>query len=212
MKSVMFVFTFKVSANLNLSHCFIKLNFMNTISIKSFFAAAIACGMLLSSASTWSAEPFSAPTQTKVDAYKKKLTDWAANPAIVAAVKEVNTKGGLVGMTNAKWNDLDDKDVVVKGFETSKAGLLIKKWEEDASINKLVLRDEKGNLVAANSKPLIYNNSARPLFVNTMKGQAWAANEIKPDPTTGIKSVQVGAPVMDGGKVIGVIHAGITAE
>lgn len=153
-----------------------------------------------------------APVQAKTEQYKKKLAEWAANPVIIAAVKEVNASGGLAGMTNGKWNDLDDKDPVVKAFETNKAGALIKKWEEDPAINKLVLRDAKGNLVASSAKPLVYNNGNRPVFVNTAKGQVWAAAEIKPDPTTGIKSVQAGAPVIDAGKVIGVIHAGITAD
>ena len=178
--------------------------------IKTLSVTAIAFGLLLPGAPAWSADALAAPVQTKVDVYKKKLTEWAANPAVVTAVKEANTKGAA-GMTNAKWNDLDDKDAAVKGFETGKVGVLIKKWEEDTSINKLVLRSEKGDLVAANSKPLIFNNSARPLFANAIKG-VWAASEIKPDPTTGIKSIQVGAPVMDGGKIIGLIHAGVTAE
>lgn len=103
-------------------------------------------------------------------------------------------------------------DPAVKAFENSKAGVLIRKWEEDKGINKLVLRDEKGNLVASSAKPLVYNNAVRPVFANPIKGQVWAASEIRPDRTTSIKSVQAGAPVMDGGKVIGVIHVGITAE
>ena len=75
-----------------------------------------------------------------------------------------------------------------------------------------MLRDEKANLVAASIKPLLFNNLARPVYTMAIKGQVWAAAEIKPDPTTGIKSVQASAPVMDGGKVIGVIHTGITVE
>jgi len=71
------------------------------------------------------------------------------------------------------------------------------------------VRDEKGNLVAASTKPLLYNNAVRPVFMNAIKGQAWSDTKVLPDPTTQIKSVQASAPVMDGGKVIGVIHVGI---
>ena len=180
--------------------------------IKTLVATGLAAGLALATPMTWAADALPAPMQAKTEQYKKKLAEWAAHPVIVAAVKEVAAKGGVAGMTNGKWNDLDEKDPVVKSFETSKAGMLVKKWEEDTGINKLVLRDDKGNLVASSAKPLVYNNAARPVFVNAIKGQVWAASEIKPDPTTGIKSVQAGAPVMEGGKVIGVIHVGITAE
>ena len=168
--------------------------------------------MMSFSLSAAASEPLPAPLQAKVDTYKKKLVEWAANPAIISAVKESNTGGGVPGMTNGKWDELEAKSPAVVVFETNKAGLLLNKWEEDKGINKLVLRDEKGNLVAASIKPLLYNNATRPVHINGMKGQAWAAAEVKPDPTTQIKSVQASAPVMDGGKVIGVIHTGITVE
>ena len=185
---------------------------MNKHSFNTLYAAGLAAGLFFAGVAASAADPMPAPVQAKVEAYKKKLVEWGANPAVVAAVKESNAKGGIAGMTNGKWNDLDEKDPVVKAVETSKAGVLVNKWEEDKNINKLVVRDEKGNIVAASGKPLIYNAASRPAVANAIKGQVWAADEIKPDPTTGIKSVQAGAPVMDGGKVIGVIHAGITAE
>jgi hypothetical protein len=77
---------------------------------------------------------------------------------------------------------------------------------------KLVLRDEKGNLVAASLKPVIYNNAARPPFANAIKGAAWVDKEVKPDPSSGVKGVQVSAPVMDGGKAIGVLHSAVNAD
>lgn len=177
-------------------------------------AIRLAAALALSMPATWACAADALPpaAQAKVETYKGKLVGWAAHPAIVAAVREVNAKGGLPGMTNGKWNDLDEKDPTVTAFETSKAGVLIKQWEADPGINKLVLRDERGNLVAASTKPLIYNNASRPAFSQPIKGHVWAASEIRPDPTTGVKSVQAGVPVMDGDKVIGVIHAGITTE
>ncbi|HYD61237.1 MAG TPA: hypothetical protein VEC35_12810 [Noviherbaspirillum sp.] len=170
--------------------------------------------MMLTCACTaaFSAEPISPALQAKVDKYKQKLAQWAADPAIVAAVKEANAKGPLAGMTNSKWQEVEDKDPVARAFITNKAGSLVTKWEEDKEINKLVVRDEKGNLVAASTKPLLYNNAVRPVYINGMKGQPWAASNVAPDPTTQIKSVQASAPVLDAGKVIGVIHVGITTE
>lgn len=177
---------------------------------KSLSVAALAACMALANVSVAAADGLPAPLQAKVDKYKQKLVDWAANPTIVAAVKEANAKGGAAGMSNSKWLEVEDNNPTATVFSTNKAGALLKKWEEDQGINKLVLRDEKGNLVAASTKPLLYNNAVRPVFINGMKGHAWAAAAVLPDPTTQIKSVQASAPVLDGGKVIGVIHTGIT--
>ena len=185
---------------------------MKQIAKKSIIGGALAACLALASFSAAAADPLPAPLQAKVDKYKLKLVEWAANPAIVAAVKEANAHSNPDGMTNSKWIEVDDKSPTATAFSSSKAGALVKKWEEDQGINKLVVRDEKGNLVAASTKPLLYNNAVRPVYINAMKGQPWAAPGIAPDPTTQIKSVQASAPVLSGGKVIGVIHTGITSE
>jgi hypothetical protein len=151
--------------------------------------------------------------QAKVDTYKKKLVDWAANPTIVKAVKEANAKGGfLPGMNNGKWDALAENDPQVTSILSTPASKLVIQWEADKGINKLFVRDEKGNMVAGSGKSLLYNASARPPVKEAMKGSPWNADEVKPDPTTQIKSVHVSAPVLDGGKVIGVLHTAVTAE
>lgn len=172
-------------------------------------------GVLLSVALAASTQAMSqslpADMQAKVDKYKQKLVEWAATPAVVAAVKEANAKGATA-LTNAKWEELADSDPAVQPYLGSPVAKQLAKWEEDKGISKLFLRDAKGNLVAASSKPLLYNNASRPAFANTFKGAPWAANEIKPDPTTQKKSVQLGVPVLDGGKPVGVLHSAVDAE
>ncbi len=160
------------------------------------------------------AAPMPKEVQAKVDKYKEKLVKWAADPIIVNAVREANAKGPLPGMSNSKWIELGDKDPVVAAFQTSPAGKLVSKWEQDKNLGKLNIRDAKGNLVAASSsaKPLLYNNGTKPPFVNGMKGEPWAAGEMKPDPTTQRNSVQIAAPVLDGGKPVGVIHSAVQVQ
>lgn len=154
-----------------------------------------------------------ADIQAKVETYKQKLISWAANPVIVKAVKESNANGGSVpGMTNGKWDELADTDAVVKEILSTPASKLVKQWEADKGINKLFVRDAKGNMVAGSVKALIYNAAARPPVKEAMKGKPWNAGEVKPDPTTQIKSIHVSAPILDGGAVIGVIHTAVTAE
>lgn len=150
-----------------------------------------------------------ADMQAKVEQYKKKLVEWAASPAVVAAVKESNSKGGMVpGMNNAKWDELSESDPVVKGFQNNAVGKMLSKWEEDKGIDKLYVRDEKGNLVAGSNKPLLYNNGNRPPFKNGLAG-VWSDGVVKPDPTTQKKTVQVSVPVVDGGKHIGVLQTAV---
>lgn len=154
-----------------------------------------------------------ADLDAKVQAYKQKLVEWAADPTIVKAVKQSNANGGTIpGMNNGKWDELPESDAQITAILNTPASKLVKQWEADKGINKLFVRDEKGNMVAGSGKSVIYNAAARPPFKEAMKGKPWNADEVKPDPTTQIKSVHVSAPILDGGAVIGVIHTAVTAE
>jgi hypothetical protein len=178
--------------------------------VSTFLVVAV---VALGWATNVSAEPISPEIQAKVEQYKKKLTEWAANPVLVEAVKSSNAKGGLVpGMKNLGWADLKDSDPVVKGFQGSEAGKYLKDMEADPGINKLYARDEKGNLVAGSSKPAIYNNANRGPFKGAIVGKAWADSEVKEDTTTLKKSVQVSVPIMSDGKTIGVLHTAVNAD
>lgn len=164
--------------------------------------------------STAQADPITPQVQTKIDKYKKQLVVWAANPEIIAAAKESNIKDGVPGMSNGKWDDVDNNDPVLAGLKQSAAGKLLSKWEENKELDKLFVRDEKGNLAAYSSgsgKPILYNNANRPPFQNGFKG-VWSAKEVKPDPTTQKKTVQISVPVLEGGKAIGVLQSAVVAE
>lgn len=181
-----------------------------TVMVSAFLVGLV---MVFTSISNARADGLPPDVQAKVDLYKKKLVEWAANPTIVAAAKSANAKGGLAGMGNAKWTDLDEKDPVVLTFQNNEAGKIISKWDADKGISKLYLRDEKGNLIASSNKPLLYNNGSKPWIANPMKeGKPWSASEVKPDPATQIKGVHVSVPVLDGGKSIGVLHTSVITE
>lgn len=183
---------------------------MNRTQYLTNFLAASAITLTCLVAPVWAAD-LPADVQTKVDKAKKHLAELAADQTVVAAVREANSHDA--GMTNGKWVDLPDSDPFIKAILASKVSTLIAKWEKaDDTINKILLRDQKGNLAGASLRPLIFNNASRPVFSNAIKGQAWSANEIKPDTSTQVPSVHVAVPVLDGGKTIGVLHAGVTAK
>jgi hypothetical protein len=153
-----------------------------------------------------------ADLQAKVDRYKHKLVEWAAHPTIIAAVKKANSANGASAIDNAQWEGMTDMDPPVTAILLSPSSTLVQRWEEDTGINKLYVRDKDGNLVAGSSKPLLYNVSAREAFKQAFAGNVWNSDEIKEDPTTQIKSIQISAPIKDHGVIIGVLHSAVTAE
>ena len=166
-------------------------------------------------ASTAAAEPITPKKQVKIDTYKKQIAGWAADPAIVNAVKEANAKGPIPGMGNAKWKELKETDPTVTAFVTSGTGKLLTKWmDADAKgINKIVLSGARSQRVAFTSMPSIYLGKGKPNFdISMNNGKVWQQDESKPDPSTAIDTVQISAPVKDGGDVIGVLLVSLTAK
>lgn len=151
--------------------------------------------------------------QKNIDAYKAKIVQWAADPVIVNAVKEANARGAIPMMGNAKWREIDPKDPLIVGFETNPAGVLITKWmNADAKgINKIVVSGNKSQRVAFTSMPAIYIGKGKPNFDEAFDGKVWQQAESKPDPSTQIDTVQIAAPIKDGGDVIGVLLVSLTA-
>lgn len=153
-----------------------------------------------------------APVQAKVDQYKQKLQTWAADPALVAAIREANARPPADAIKAESWSRLSAQDSPVKEMLDSNASQYLRKLQEDKNISKLLVRDVKGNFVAGSVKPALFNSADKPQFTEALKGTAWSASDVSPDPTTQVPSVQVSAPIVDGDKVIGVINSAVTAE
>ena len=151
--------------------------------------------------------------QVKINAYKKQAASWAANPAIIKAVKDANAQGPIPMMGNAKWRELKETDPIVTGFITNPTGQLLTKWmnADPKGINKIVLSGNKGQRVAYTSMPAIYIGKGKPNFDEAFDGKLWHQGESKPDPSTNIDTVQIAAPVKDGADVIGVLLVSLTA-
>ena len=176
----------------------------------SILTAVIVLGLAVSPAIAADITP---KMQLKIDAYKKHSAVWAADPAIVNAVKDANAKGPINGMGNAKWRELKETDSIVNAFVSSATGQLLTKWMNgDAKgINKIVLSGNKSQRVAFTSMPAIYIGKGKPNFDEAFEGKLWHQGESKPDPSTNIDTVQIAAPVKDGSEVIGVLLVSLTA-
>ena len=163
-------------------------------------------------ASTVFAGDITPKMQKKIDEYKKQAVNWAADPKLITAVKEANAAGPVSGMGNAKWRDLKENDPIVQTFITNPTGLLLTSlMNADAKgINKIVLSGSKSQRVAFTSMPAIYIGKGKPNFDEAFDGKPWQQGESKPDPSTDIDTVQIAAPVKEGGEVIGVLLVSLT--
>ena len=152
-----------------------------------------------------------ATIQTQVDDALAKLSGWAGEPEVVAAVKSANSSPGGA-MTNGKWVELGADAPQVVAITSSSLSKQLSEWQNSTNLNKLFLRAKTGELVAGSKKPLVYNVKKRPPFKKAITGSPWHAGKAKPDPTTQIKSVQISVPVKDGGDTIGVLHSAVTVQ
>jgi len=190
------------------THKYVSTNFL-----KAIFTLLSGAFFGLSIATTVLAAPITPDVADKVEMYKKKLTEWAANPEVIAAVEKSNASGGMKSMTNSKWDEMNENAKEVVDFlKTPASKFLTSRSAGDKGINKLYARDEKANLAAGDSKAALYNNASRGPFKNAIKGKPWSDSQVKEDLTTNKKSVQVSVPIMSGGKTIGVLHTAVTAN
>lgn len=190
-----------------MSHPILARSFSHAFLKCSLFAFAL-CGV------AWAGD-ITPKMQLKIDAYKKQAAAWAADPLIIKSVKEANAKGPIPMMGNAKWRELQESDPVVQGLVTNAAGQLMTKWmNADAKgINKIVLSGDKSHRVAYTSMPAKYLGKGAPNFDTSFnEDKVWQQGESKPDPSTNIDTVQISAPVKEGGNVVGVLLVSLTAD
>ena len=172
-------------------------------------AAAVMTAML-AAPPAWSFE-LTAPVQAELDKQKVVIAKWAAEPAIVAAVKEQNSKGPLTGMDNATWKTTRRTDAMVKAFQASPAGQLLRTRVDGGAgtFNEAFLSAAKGEKVAFVEKTTSYIHVGQAKFdVPFGTAKAWQG---KPefDDSSQTHAIQISVPVLADGKPIGVLVVGV---
>lgn len=149
--------------------------------------------------------------QAKIDEQKKAVAEWAAEPAIIAAVHQQNKLGPLPGMTNEKWKALAPTDPAVQALQTNEAGvwLTTKLKKSDGLLTEAFLSGAKGEKVAFVEKPSNYSHAKNAKFEEPMSGKTWQG-EAEMDESAKTYEVQIAVPVLDEGKPIGVLVVGIS--
>lgn len=150
--------------------------------------------------------------QAELDRQKQALATWAADPAIVHAVKEQNAKGPIAGMDNAKWKTVRRSDPVVAGLVGNPAGQFLKRKIEASGggLDKAFLNGAHGEKVAFAEKTISYLHKGQEKFDVPMRsGKAWQMSQPWFDESLQAYALQVAVPVMDGGAPIGVLVASV---
>lgn len=153
-----------------------------------------------------------AAVQAELDKQTKALAVWAADPLIVNAVKEQNAKGPIPSMDNPKWKAVRRSDPMVQALISNPAGQFLKNKIESSggTLDKAFLNGARGEKVAFAEKTISYLHKGQEKFdVPMSTGKPWHMTKPWFDESLQAYALQVAVPVMDGGKVIGVLVASI---
>jgi len=147
--------------------------------------------------------------QAKVDAQVKAIQAWGSAPEIVAAVKAQNAapSAEVAAMTQDKWTALSVLDPAVRAFSKNDAAAFLKAQKSDV-VAEAFVSSADGKKVAFLSKTSGWSHKGKPKHDVPMAGKTWQG-QVEVDESTGIQSVQVAVPVMDGGKPIGSVVVGL---
>ena len=155
------------------------------------------------------AQELDADTQAKVTAKIETLKTWAADAAVVKAVKAHNEAlpADLAGMTQDKWKAAGILDPVVRSLTKNDAATVLKTKKTD-SVSEAFLSAADGTKVAFLTKPSNWSHKGKAKHDVPMTGKTWQG-AVEVDDSTGIRQVQVGVPVLDGDKIIGSLVVGL---
>lgn len=156
------------------------------------------------------AEGLDPAVQAKLDARIKIAQTWAADPAIVSAVKAFNTAppAEAAGMTQDKWKGLSVLDPVIRGFSKNAPAEFLK-TKKDAAVSEAFISGADGTKVAFLGKTSSWCHKGKAKHDQPMAGKTWQG-AVEVDESTGLQQIQIAVPVLDGDKAIGSLVVGLS--
>lgn len=157
-----------------------------------------------------SAQTISPAVQHQIDGQIKLVTSWAADPAVVQAVREHNatTPPDQAALTQEKWRALTVLDPLVRGFTKNAAAQFLKSAKNEY-VTEAFVSDTAGLKVAFLAKPSNWSHLGKPKHDVPMTGKNWQG-PVEVDESSGQQQIQVAVPVLDGGKPIGSLVIGLS--
>lgn len=158
---------------------------------------------------TLRAEDLDAATQAKVTAKIEAIKTWAADAAIVKAVKAQNEKlpAEFTDMNQDKWKAAGILDPLVRSLTKNEAAAALKAKKSD-SVGEAFLSAADGTKVAFLTKPSNWSHKGKAKHDVPMTGKTWQG-AVEVDESTGLRQIQVSVPVLDGDKAIGSLCVGL---
>ena len=155
------------------------------------------------------AGPIDPAVQAKVDAQVKAIQAWASDPAIVKAVAAQNASAPaeFAAMTQDRWAAATVLDPFVRQFTKNDAAAVLKAKKSD-TYAEIFVSAADGRKVAFLAKTTNWSHKGKPKHDVPMTGKTWQG-AIEVDESSGVQSIQVSVPVMDGGKPIGSVVVGL---
>lgn len=159
--------------------------------------------------SAWAAD-IDPALQAKIDARVKAIEGWAADAAVVAAVKAVNEAppAEYAAITQDKWKEMSVLDPVVRSLTKNPAAAVLKDKKDDA-VSEAFISAANGTKVAFLGKTSGWSHKGKAKHDVPMTGKNWQG-PVEKDDSTGLEQVQVAVPVLDGGKPIGSMVVGLS--
>lgn len=156
------------------------------------------------------AEALDPAVQAKIDAKVKEIGSWAAEGAIVEAVRAHNASvpADQSGLTQDKWRALTVLDPLVRGFAKNPAGQFLKS-KKDEVVTEAFVSDAAGLKVAFIAKTSNWSHKGKDKHEVPMTGKNWQG-PVEVDESSGQQQLQVSVPVLDGGKPIGSLVVGLS--
>ena len=152
--------------------------------------------------------------QAELDRQKAAIAAWASDPTVVAAVRAQNRKGPMAGVDNARWKTMRRSDPAVRQFQTSDVGQFLRNRQRESggAITEVFLNAAKGEKVAFGEKTTSYIHAGSAKHdVPFGTGKPWQGQP-EFDESTQTYAVQVSVPVLDGGRPIGSLVAGVNVS
>ena len=156
------------------------------------------------------AEDLTAEQKAALQKQVEKVKTWASDPKIVSEVKAVNSAAlaDYKDMNQDKWKALPVLDPKVRYFSKTPAAEFLKSKKDDV-VTEAFLNAADGTKVAFLAKTSNWSHKGKGKHDDPMSGKSWQGS-IEMDESTGLKSIQVAVPVLDGGKSIGSLTVGFS--
>jgi hypothetical protein len=169
------------------------------MTLATLLGSAVACAQSITPA-----------VQSRIDAKLQEIVAWAADPAVVAAVRAHNSAmpAEQAALNQDKWRAMTVLDPIVRGFTKNPAADVLKAKKSEV-VTEAFVSDAAGTKVAFLAKTSNWSHKGKEKHDVPMTGKTWQG-PVEVDESSGQQQLQVGVPVLDGGKPIGSLVVGLS--